>query len=82
MSWQPAVIVTDVSMPEMDGFDVANSLRADPRTAAIPLVFLTARSLEKDRLEGKKSGAAEYLTKPFSPSDLINKIRSVMKEVA
>lgn len=80
VSCRPAIIVSDISMPEMDGFDVAANLRADSRTAGIPVLFLTARSQEKDRLEGLKSGAVEYMTKPFSPLDLIKRIRTVMKE--
>ena len=82
VSCRPDVIISDVMMPEMDGFDVAANLRADPRTSGIPVVFLTARSLESDRLEGLRSGAVEYVTKPFSPSVLVDKIRSVMKEVS
>src|SRR5512143_944622 len=65
VSCRPAIVITDVSMPEMNGFDVALHLKADPRTADIPVMFLTARSLERDRLEGLKSGASDYLTKPF-----------------
>jgi DNA-binding response OmpR family regulator len=81
VSCRPSVIVSDVSMPDMDGFDVAAHLRADPRTAGIPVLFLTARSDEKDRLEGLRSGAVEYMTKPFSPAELVKKIRSAMKEI-
>ena len=82
VSCRPAVIVSDVSMPEMDGFDVAADLRADPRTADIPVIFLTARSREADRLEGLKAGAVEYITKPFSPTYLVKRIRSALKEVS
>lgn len=82
VSCRPAAIISDVSMPEMDGYDVAANLRADPRTASIPVLFLTARSLESDRLEGIRSGAVDYITKPFSPSALAEKVRSVIKEVS
>lgn len=82
VSCRPAAIVSDVSMPEMDGFDVAASLRADPRTAGIPFLFLSARSTDGDRLAGLRSGAADYVTKPFSPAVLAQKIRSAMKEVS
>jgi DNA-binding response OmpR family regulator len=82
VSCQPAAIISDVSMPEMDGFDVTANLRADPRTANIPVLFLTARSTDGDRLEGLRSGAVEYITKPFSPSVLAEKVRAVMKEAS
>ena len=82
VSCHPDVIISDVSMPEMDGFDVAANLRADPRTADIPVLFLTARSLDSDRLEGLRRGAVEYMTKPFSPSVLAEKVRAAMKEVS
>ena len=78
---KPAAIVLDISMPEMDGFEVAANLRADPRTAHIPVLFLTARSAEGDRIRGMRTGAVAYLTKPFSPTVLIDTLRSVMKEV-
>jgi two-component system phosphate regulon response regulator PhoB len=81
VSCQPDVIISDIAMPEMDGFDVAAGLRTDARTADIPVVFLSARGMESDRFDGLRSGAADYVTKPFSTTELIDKIRSVMKEV-
>lgn len=82
VSCRPAAIISDVAMPEMDGFDVAAGLQADPRTSEIPLVFLTARSAESDRVVGIRSGAVEYITKPFSPAVLANRVRSIMKEAS
>lgn len=82
VSCRPDVILSDVAMPEMDGFDVAANLRADPRTADIPLIFLSARSFENDHLDVRRSGAVDYISKPFSTSALIEKVRSVMKEVS
>ena len=80
VSCRPAAIISEVSMPEMDGFDVAATLRADPRTSNIPILFLTARGTESDKVQGMKSGAVEYLTKPFSPVALVEKVRSAIKE--
>jgi DNA-binding response OmpR family regulator len=82
VSCRPAAIISDVSMPEMDGFDVTANLRADPRTAGIPVLLLTGRSAESDRLAGIRCGAVEYITKPFSPSVLADKVRAVLKEAS
>lgn len=73
----PDVIVTDVAMPDMDGYVLAAGLKADTRTAEIPLIFVTARGLEADRRTGQSIGAAEYLTKPFSMTELVRRIRNV-----
>ena len=72
---RPDVIVTDVAMPEMDGYMLAAGLKSDPRTMEIPLIFITARGHEADRRAGQNTGAAEYLTKPFSISELVQRIR-------
>jgi len=67
---QPAVIFTDVSMPGLDGYQLATELRADPRTAHIPIVFMTA-SVQRSQLEeAKRQGATSVLSKPFSMSAL------------
>lgn len=73
----PDVIVTDVAMPEMDGYMLAAGLKSDPRTMNIPLVFVTARGYDADRRTGQNIGAAGYLTKPFSISELVQRIRDV-----
>jgi DNA-binding response OmpR family regulator len=79
---KPAVIVTDVSMPNMDGYAMAMGLKADQATASIPLIFVSARGQEIDRLAGLSLGAVEYLTKPFCISELIARIRLVLKRTA
>lgn len=67
---QPSVVFTDVSMPGIDGYQLATELRADPRTAHIPIVFMTA-SVQRSQLEeAKRQGATSVLTKPFSMSEL------------
>jgi DNA-binding response OmpR family regulator len=78
----PDVIVTDVAMPEMDGYTLAAGLKSDPRTMEIPLMFITARGHESDRRTGQHVGAAEYLTKPFSVIELIKRIRSLCSTAA
>lgn len=71
----PQVIVLDVMMPGMTGWDVARQLRADSATAHIPIVFLSARTQEEDRRQGRELGVAEYVSKPFDPGDLVDTIR-------
>lgn len=73
----PDVIVTDVAMPEIDGYALAAGLKSDPSTAEIPVVFVTARGHETDRWAGQSIGAAEYLTKPFSISELVGKLKNI-----
>jgi DNA-binding response OmpR family regulator len=73
---RPDVIVTDVAMPDMDGYVLAAGLKADARTAEIPLIFVTARGLDADRWTGQSVGAVEFLTKPFSIVELVQRIRN------
>lgn len=68
---QPALIVMDVLMPEMDGFAALRELKQDPRTSAIPVIMLTARGHVLTREEAGNYGATLFLTKPFSPAQLL-----------
>ena len=74
----PDVILLDVMLPELDGWSVLAQLTADPATADLPVVMLTARSLEEGQAEGWTTGAAEYLTKPFSPLVLSQVLEDVL----
>jgi CheY-like chemotaxis protein len=74
----PELIFLDWSMPGTSGIEVCRALRADPRTAAIKVVMLTARSDSHDREEGFAAGADEYVTKPFSPLHLLDKVIEVL----
>jgi len=76
---KPDVIVTDIAMPEQDGYALAAGLKSNPRTAQIPLIFVSARA-QADRNIGYRIGAAEYVTKPFSVDELVKKIRSLVCE--
>jgi DNA-binding response OmpR family regulator len=76
----PALIVMDVSMPEMDGFEALRQLKATAATAAIPVIMLTSRGQTVARDEAASSGAALYLTKPFSPSALAAEARRLIGE--
>lgn len=75
--FMPDIILSDVSMPGMDGFRLALDFRAEPATTDTPIVFLTARGQQADLSAGHSVGAVEYFTKPFSMSQLSAKLRSI-----
>jgi DNA-binding response OmpR family regulator len=75
----PDLVVLDVMLPGMDGLEVCRRLRADPHSAAIPVVMLTARTDEVDRVVGLEMGADDYVTKPFSPRELVARVRAVLR---
>ena len=66
-------------LPEMDGFEICKLLRRDPNTAAIPIIMLTAKAAEIDRVLGLELGADDYLTKPFSPRELVLRIKKLLE---
>ncbi len=72
-------IVLDLMLPGMDGLEVCRALRADRTTAAVPIIMLTARAEEQDRIRGLELGADDYLAKPFSPNELVARIRAVTR---
>lgn len=71
---KPALILLDVEMPEMDGYEAIRRIKADPRTADIPVIFLTARTDAAHEIEGLSLGAIDYITKPFSPPLLLKRL--------
>src|SRR6185437_12649916 len=79
-SWQPDLIVLDIMMPELDGFAVCEILRRDPATAGIPIMMLTALSSELGRMAGLGSGATDFVTKPFSPRLLVQRIEELLQK--
>jgi len=74
----PDLVILDVLMPRMDGWEVARALKSDPATREVPVMFLTSRGQEHDVLEGFDSGAVDYMVKPFSPRELQVRVRSVL----
>lgn len=76
--FSPNLIVLDVMLPEVDGLEVCRVLRGESRTAAIPILMLTAKAAEIDRVLGLELGADDYLTKPFSPRELILRIKNLL----
>src|SRR6266571_2778056 len=73
---RPDLVVLDLSLPGLDGLDVARSLR---REGEVPIIMLTARTEESDKLVGLELGADDYLTKPFSPKELVARVRAVLR---
>lgn len=80
-SKKPELILLDISMPEQDGFSVCKSLKADPETANIPVIFLTGKTDSDDLLKGFQSGAQDYIQKPFNHSELLARISTHVKLV-
>jgi two-component system phosphate regulon response regulator PhoB len=74
----PDAIVLDVMLPGMDGLEVCRTLRRDPKTATIPVIMVTAKGAEVDRILGLELGADDYLTKPFSPRELVLRIKKML----
>ena len=78
----PALIVMDVVMPDLDGISALKELKAAPATAKIPVIMLTSRGQNVTRVDAEGSGAALYLTKPFSPSALAAEARRIIEAAA
>jgi CheY-like chemotaxis protein len=78
---QPSLIVLDVMMPRMDGYEVCTRLRQDDRGRHIPVIFLTAKSLSTDRVMGLTLGADDYVIKPFDPTELVARIKTTIQRV-
>ena len=75
---QPALAVLDISMPGLSGIDVCRMLRADPATTGMLIIMLTARVQEQDVEGGFSAGADDYVTKPFSPRELVSRIQALL----
>ncbi len=78
----PELLILDVMLPEEDGLSVLRSLRKEPKTATLPIMMLTARSSEYDKVLGLDSGADDYLTKPFGMMELISRVRALLRRAA
>jgi DNA-binding response OmpR family regulator len=75
----PDILILDLMLPDVDGFDICRALRSDPATAAIPIIMVTAKAEESDRIGGLELGADDYLTKPFSPNELVARVRALLR---
>ena len=72
---KPDLVILDVLMPELDGWDVLERIEADPELSGIPVIMLTARASDEDVLRGLETGAVEYMTKPFYPQELVAAVK-------
>jgi two-component system, cell cycle response regulator DivK len=76
----PDLILMDIQLPQMSGLEATRKLRADARTAAVPIIVITSFALSGDDQKAKDAGATAYLAKPYSPRDLLAKIREILPE--
>jgi two-component system phosphate regulon response regulator PhoB len=75
----PSLIILDLMLPEMDGKDICRALKSNPFTQSIPIIMLTAKVEELDRVVGFELGADDYVTKPFSPRELVLRIKAILR---
>jgi phosphate regulon transcriptional regulator PhoB len=78
---RPDLIILDLMLPGMDGLEVCKSLKKESKTASVPVIMLTAKSQESDKIVGLELGADDYVVKPFSPRELIARIKAVLRRV-
>ncbi len=77
--WLPDLVVTDVMMPEVNGYAFLEQLRGDPRFQTLPVIFLTARGMTTDRIQGYDAGVDGYISKPFDPDELVSVARNLLE---
>ena len=75
---KPDLVVLDIMMPKLDGYETCRIIKSDPKTKLIPVILLTAKGREVDQKLGKEVGASDYITKPFSPSKLIERVQAIL----
>jgi DNA-binding response OmpR family regulator len=78
---QVDLVILDLMLPGLSGLEVCRALRADPKTAAIPIIMVTAKAEESDRISGLELGADDYVAKPFSPNELMARVRALFRRV-
>ena len=77
----PDLVVLDLMLPQVDGLEVCRAVRANEKTATIPIIMLTARADESERIVGLELGADDYIAKPFSPNELVARVRALLRRV-
>ena len=78
----PSLIILDLMLPQLDGTEVCRQLKADSKTAHIPIIMLTAKAEEVDRVVGLELGADDYVTKPFSPREMVLRVKTVLRRAS
>ncbi len=78
---RPDLVLLDWTMPRMSGIEVCEALRAEPATAGLPIILLTAKAQESELARGLAAGADDYIVKPFSPSELLSRVRALLDGV-
>ena len=78
----PDLVILDLMLPGLNGLEVCRALRGDNRTASVPIIMLTARGEESERILGLDSGADDYIVKPFSPNELMARVRALLRRAA
>src|SRR6186997_467559 len=78
----PDLLLLDVMLPGIDGRDICRALRADPQLQTIPVILITARAEEAERVAGLELGADDYITKPFSPREVVARVRAVLRRTS
>lgn len=78
---KPSLVILDLMLPGVDGLEVCKVLKRDEQTSSIPIIMLTAKSTETDKVVGLELGADDYITKPFSPRELIARVKSVLRRI-
>ena len=78
---KPDLVVLDIMMPKLDGYETCRLIKSDPKTKHIPVILLTAKGREVDQKLGREVGASDYITKPFSPSKLIERVQAILGAV-
>src|SRR5947207_1092242 len=81
-SGQYQLLVLDLQLPDLDGLSICAEVRRDPKTVHLPIVMLTARGDETDRIVGLEGGADDYIVKPFSPKELVARVRALLRRTA
>ena len=76
---RPALVVLDLMLPDQDGWDITRLVRSDPALASMPIIMLTARIDDTDKIIGLELGADDYVTKPFNPREVVARVRSVLR---
>jgi DNA-binding response OmpR family regulator len=79
---KPDLVLLDLMLPDADGMDICRALKSDDETKDIPVIMLTAKSMETDKVTGLDSGADDYITKPFSPREMVARVKAVLRRTS